>query len=160
MTARTIRDQVPVLERLGLSAVEARMAIVPRLWAGSRAELDEAWRLPAGMYRDRRVAESCGFWQGFWSNLRVHMEAGEHFQAVELLDRAIARVEPWPSDDAGTRGRREWGPGDERSGAATLPRAQERLRHVGPPAGCVHQEHHEGKPGTGPLLASARKPAP
>ena len=101
----SIRERLPVLEKLGLSPLEARLVTLPRLWVANCAELEEAWRLPPGLYRDKRISESCGFWQGLWSALRVHLEAGEHREAEQLLDRAIARVEPWPTEEAATRSR-------------------------------------------------------
>lgn len=106
----TIRQRVDMLERLGLSRQEAYMAQVPRLWVGSRAELEAAWKLAPGLYREQRMRESCDFWAGFWSALRVHLEACDRVEAHALLERAIARVEPWP-DHAEPRSRGEEGGG-------------------------------------------------
>jgi len=95
---RSIREQLDVLLSAGLAPLEARLALLPRLWLRSRQELEfincQGW--PAA-YRNQKLAESCGFWAELWSLLRYHLERGEAADAEHLLDKALARVEPAPA---------------------------------------------------------------
>lgn len=92
---RPLREQFQLLLDMGLAPVDGRMALVPRIILRSTEELVEIWKLPAGAYRNERERESLTYWREFWNILNFHLEACEHDAAAAVIDRAVARVEPF-----------------------------------------------------------------
>lgn len=92
---RPLREQFQFLLDVGLSPVDARMALVPRICLRAAEELEAAWRKPAGALRRESEREVLIFWREFWGQLHFHLDAAEHEAACRLIDRAIARVEPF-----------------------------------------------------------------
>lgn len=91
---RSVRAQVDLFRAGGLTALEARLAVLPRLWLASRRELEAANQFDRGRLRERRIAESQEFWREFWAALRTVLQIGDEGVAADLLDQAVARIEP------------------------------------------------------------------
>jgi hypothetical protein len=94
---RPLRDQVAVNEGAGYSPLRARLAVLDTLRVRAVQELEAIWRQhPEGAYRRAKEGESTGYWREHWGLLAHHLDAAQDAKAIELIDAAIARVEPWP----------------------------------------------------------------
>lgn len=95
MSESTLRARVARAEELGYSPLKARLAVLDDLALRANRELDHVWRTVApGRYRQVRVEEIQGFWREFWAVLRPCLESGHESGALEVLEKALARVEP------------------------------------------------------------------
>lgn len=89
-----VAEQLRVLEAVGLSPLEARAALLPRLLSRVKDELDACWRLAPGIYREKRLEAARLWWTDLWSRLRYALEEPDHAEALRLIDDAVARVSP------------------------------------------------------------------
>ena len=90
----TLRSRVAAMRAQGLDELAARMAVVPDISIRAAREVEHVWKTYRGRMQQLKENECGEFWRSVWAMLRYSTEHGDHQAAVEVLDRALDRVEP------------------------------------------------------------------
>lgn len=83
-----------MLRSHGLDDLAARMVVMPDISVRAARELEHVWRNYRGGLQRIKENECGEFWRSVWAMLRYSTERGDREAAVEVLDRALDRVEP------------------------------------------------------------------